>query len=186
MSVEINHIKGVRERAELLHSAHAVEQAVERLARLIEADLGDQDPLILCVMNGAVISSAMLLLRLAFPLRFDHVHATRYRGDIAGGELAWKSRPQHALQGEDVLVIDDIFDEGHTLELIVKSCWEQGAKSVRSAVLVEKKRSRDCRYRPTYIGLEVADRYVFGAGMDYREYWRNLPDIYAVADEDLR
>ena len=185
MKGSIEEIKGVLSRAEQLHSAEEVAQAAERLAGAIRDELGEKNPLVLCVMNGAVIPVAMLLLRLDFPLRFDYIHATRYRGATSGGELEWIARPRMSLRDEHVLVVDDIYDEGTTLELIVGSCREQGARSVRSAVLVEKLRPRQCRYRPDFIGLEVDDRYVFGAGMDYKEYLRNLPAIYAVADEDL-
>ncbi len=185
MKQSMEEIKGVFSRAEQLHSAEEVEQAAERLAEAIGDELGEKDPLVLCVMNGAVIPAAILLLRLNFPLRLDYIHATRYRGATSGGELEWIAHPRIPLRDEHVLVIDDIYDEGITLELIVSSCRELGARSVRSAVLVEKLRPRQCCYRPDFIGLEVADRYVFGAGMDYKEYLRNLPAIYAVADEDL-
>jgi len=179
------HLAGIRERAELLHTPETVQQAVQTMARAIKDDLEGRDPLLLCVMNGAVIPAAMLMLHLDFPLRLDYVHATRYRGETSGGELYWKRHPSQSLAGQDVLVVDDIFDEGTTLERIVDYCREQQVGSVRSAVLVEKLRPRGSRYRPDYIGLEVEDRYVFGAGMDYREYLRNLPGIYALADRDL-
>jgi hypoxanthine phosphoribosyltransferase len=178
-------IRGVWQRAELLHSAAAVEQAADRLAAEVRAVLGERDPLVLCVMNGAVIPAALLLLRLDFPLRLDYVHATRYRGKTRGGELHWRVRPRHDLQGEQVLVVDDIFDEGTTLERIAASCAGAGAGSVHSLVLVEKLRDRPTAYRPDFVGLQVPDRYVFGAGMDYQEYLRNLPGIYAVAEQDL-
>jgi len=185
MKPSTKEINGVLSRAEQLRSAEEVEQAAERLAGMIREELGDKDPLLLCVMNGAVIPAAMLLLRLDFPLRLDYIHATRYRSGTRGGELEWIGHPRIPLRDEHVLLVDDIYDEGKTLELIVASCLKQGARSVRSAVLVEKLRSRQCGYRPDFIGLEVEDRYVFGAGMDYKEYLRNLPAIYAVADEDL-
>jgi hypoxanthine phosphoribosyltransferase len=126
----------------------------------------------------------LLLLRLGFPLRLDYVHATRYRGTTRGGELEWIKRPRTSLRDEHVLIVDDIFDEGITLELIARHCRAQGARSVHSAVLVEKQRARQCDYRPDFVGLEVADRYVFGMGMDYKEYLRNVAGIYAVADQD--
>jgi len=178
-------IRGVLARAELLHSAERVEQAVATLAAAIRGVLGNQDPLVLCVMNGAVIPTALLLTRLDFPLRLDHLHATRYQGTTCGGELKWLTRPRWPLRDEHILVVDDIFDAGTTLEQIVQDCWAAGARSVHSAVLVEKLRPRECRYRPDFVGLTVADRYVFGVGMDYKEYLRNLPGIYAVAEGDL-
>jgi len=185
MKMDPEQIKGVLARADLLHPAERVEQAVETMAAAIREVLGHQDPLVLCVMNGAVIPTALLLTRLDFPLRLDHLHATRYQSATRGGELEWLTRPRWPLRDEHVLVVDDIFDAGTTLELIVRDCRAAGARSVHSAVLVEKLRPRDCRYRPDFVGLTVEDRYVFGVGMDYKEYLRNLPGIYAVADVDL-
>jgi hypoxanthine phosphoribosyltransferase len=178
-------IKGVLARAELLHSAEHVAQAVDAMATTIRALLTNRDPLVLCVMNGAVIPAALLLMRLDFPLRLDYVHATRYQGATQGGALHWLAQPRWPLRGEHILIIDDIFDEGTTLEHIVNFCQEAGAHSVYSAVLVEKLRPRHCTYRPDFVGLTVEDRYVFGVGMDYKEYLRNLPAIYAVAESDL-
>jgi hypoxanthine phosphoribosyltransferase len=180
-----SHLAGIQARAEMLHSPDTVERAVDAMALAIGRGLRGRDPLLLCVMNGAVIPTAMLMLRLDFPLRLDYIHATRYQGQTRGGELHWKRHPAQPLRGEEVLIVDDIFDEGTTLSMIADYCHEQGARSVRSAVLVEKRRQRDTGYRPDFVGLEVADRYVFGAGLDYKEYLRNLPGIYAVADEDL-
>lgn len=185
MKISADQIKGVLARAELLHPAERVEQAIGSLAAAIRTVLGDKDPLVLCVMNGAVIPAALLLTRLDFPLRLDHLHATRYRSTTQGGELEWLSRPRWPLRDEHVLVVDDIFDEGTTLELIVQDCQAAGTRSVHTAVLVEKLRARSCHYRPDFVGLTVPDRYVFGVGMDYKEYLRNLPGIYAVADIDL-
>lgn len=179
------HLAGVRERAEMLHSPAAVEQAARRMAQAVTAELIGKDPLLLCVMNGAVIPTAMLMRHLDFPLRLDYVHATRYQGETSGGELHWRQHPVQSLQNEDVLIIDDIFDEGTTLAMIAGYCREQGARSVRSAVLVEKLRQRSTSYRPDFVGLQVEDRYVFGVGMDYKGYLRNMPAIYAVAEEDL-
>lgn len=82
-----------------------------------------------------------------------------------------------------MLVIDDIFDEGDTLKAIVAEVRRQGAAAVYSAVLVNKRHDRKAAgLTVDFVGLEVPDRYVFGCGMDYKEYWRNLPAIYAVRD----
>lgn len=181
----LDHIKGVLARADLLKSPQQVQLAVENMAAAIRDIFIDKDPLVLCVMNGSLIPSAMILSKLDFPLRVSYLHATRYQSSTTGGELEWFARPRWPLFNEHVLIIDDIFDAGTTLELVVQYCQQEGASSVRSAVLVEKLRVRSCMYRPDFIGLTIEDRYVFGVGMDYKEYLRNLPGIYAVAEVDL-
>jgi hypoxanthine phosphoribosyltransferase len=118
-------------------------------------------------------------------LRLSYVHATRYREGTRGGTLEWKYRPTEAIRGEHVLVVDDIFDAGVTLEAIVKACCADGAASVTSAVLVEKMRQRKCDYRPDVVGLTAPDRYLMGYGLDYKSYFRNADGIYAAAAQDV-
>ena len=168
--------------ADRLYSYADIGQALDRLAVEITGKLSGEDPVVLCVLNGALIPTGHLLTRLNFPLRQDYVHATRYRGETSGAELEWIGRPSTSLQGETVLIIDDILDEGITLSAIVKACREAGAKAVYSAVLVEKLHARGMGYKADFVGLTVEDRYVFGFGMDYKGYLRNMPGIFAVAE----
>jgi hypoxanthine phosphoribosyltransferase len=81
-----------------------------------------------------------------------------------------------------VLVIDDILDEGYTLEAIVQHCRLEGARRVWTAVLAEKLHERGVDFAADFVGVTVPDRYVFGYGMDYKGYLRNAPGIYAVAE----
>lgn len=169
------------EGSELVHDAVAVERALDRMAEAITGRLAGHNPLVLGVMVGALIPLGMLLPRLRFPLEVDYIHATRYRGDTSGSDLVWLARPQSRLHGRSVLVLDDILDEGHTLAGILDWCWLEGAEAVHSAVLVNKTHDRRFRdLRADFVGLEVDDRYVFGAGMDYKGQFRNLDAIYAV------
>ena len=133
------------------------------------------------VMTGGLILAGRLLPKLIFPLQVDYLHATRYRGDTSGGELHWIAHPSFPLKDRTVLVMDDILDEGLTLQSILQACRNEGAKDVFSAVLVKKLHDRCIdNVIADFVGLEVEDRYVFGCGMDYHNYHRNLPGIYAV------
>lgn len=167
--------------ADCLFDAGAVSQAYDRLAATLDADYQGRLPLILCVMNGGLYATAEITRRLSLPFELDYLHATRYRGATEGGGLIWKRQPNAALEGRDVLVIDDILDEGHTLVAIRKALAEFKPKSLKVAVLAEKLHDRRApEAHAEYIGLALPDRYVFGCGMDVREFWRQLPAIYAV------
>jgi len=157
-----------------------IERAIDQMAKEITAQLGELEPLLLCVMNGGLIITGDLLLRLDFPLDYDYIHATRYAGKTRGSELNWVSRPHKPLAGRNVLIVDDILDEGITLQELVKYCEQEGVGSVRTAVLVNKLHDRKHLDIADFIGLTVEDRYVFGYGMDYKGYLRNVPGIYAV------
>jgi hypoxanthine phosphoribosyltransferase len=168
--------------ADPLYSRHEIETALDRMAADIGQALGDADPLLLCVMTGGLVPASELFTRLEFPVQLDYLHATRYEGTRGGSELKWITRPSQSLQGRTVLVVDDILDEGLTLAAILAYCHEQGASAVYSAVLVEKLHQRRASgLTADFVGVQVEDRYVFGYGMDYHGYWRNVRGIYAVA-----
>jgi hypoxanthine phosphoribosyltransferase len=183
MSIDSKHLREVRDQADLLYTRRDVDQALDRMAADIEQIIGDQDPLMLCVMTGGLIVTSELFTRLRCPVQLDYLHATRYQGTRGSTELKWITPPSKPLTGRTVLVVDDILDEGLTLAAILQYCRDQQAKAVYSAVLVEKLHDRkNGELQADFCGLQVADRYVFGYGMDYHGYWRNLRGIYAVAD----
>lgn len=167
--------------ADCLFDAAAVRAAYDAIAAQLNADYAGTLPLLLCVMNGGLYATSEITQRLTFAFELDYLHATRYRGATTGGGLIWKRQPDTVLEGRDVLVIDDILDEGHTLVAIRKALLEFNPKSLKVAVLAEKIHDRRApEAHAEYIGLAVPDRYVFGCGMDVRELWRQLPGIYAV------
>ncbi|MDE1463028.1 hypoxanthine-guanine phosphoribosyltransferase [Spartinivicinus poritis] len=181
MPVDLDHIKEVYAEADCLYDDAEVEAAIDRMGQAITADLANSNPLVFCIMNGGLVTSGKLLTKLNFPLQIDYIHATRYRNETRGGELNWLVKPNTEMKGRNVLIIDDILDEGHTLAAIVDYCRKAEAKSVITAVLVEKKHDRKgVSLDADYIGLQIEDRYIFGYGMDYKGYWRNAPGIYAL------
>ena len=168
--------------AELIYSEQVITQTVHRLAEAITQTLSQQQPLVLCVMGGAVVFTGQLLPQLRFPLDFDYLHLTRYDKEMTGGEIHWLAEPKEMLKDRVVLVLDDILDEGITLAAIRDKVLEKGAKAFYSAVLAEKETGKPKPFKADFVGLTVPDRYVFGFGMDIHGVWRNLPAIYAVKD----
>ena len=180
MSVTPEQAQQVYDEADCLFDRTAVEASIEQMAVDITAAMAEKNPLVLSVMSGAMIPAGILLSHLDFPLHIDYLHASRYRGETSGGELDWRVRPRYELKGRVVLIIDDILDEGLTLQAIIDHCQQQGAAEIYSAVLVKKLHDRNIGIEADFVGLEVEDRYLFGFGMDYKEYWRNAPGIFAV------
>ncbi len=183
MKLSSTHYAAIAGRAECLVTAGEMETALDRMAEVVTERLAGKDPLVLCVMTGAVVLTGLLLPRLDFQLRVDYIHASRYQGTTSGGAMAWRYRPSEAIRGEHILVLDDVLDEGITLDQVIRACHEDGAASVLSAVLVEKRRPHQCE--ADVVGVEVADRYLYGFGLDYRNYFRNVQGLYAVADQDV-
>lgn len=182
MSTTPEAVAQVMQAADCLHDAAAVQTAYDRLAQAIANEYEGRNPLLLCVMIGGLHATAEISRRLAFPLEIDYLHATRYRGATQGGGLVWKKQPDATrIENRHVLVIDDILDEGHTLVAIRDALRGFAPASLKVAVLTEKLHDRRAPgAHAEFVGLQVEDRYVFGCGMDYKEYWRQLPAIYAV------
>ncbi len=168
------------EDADLVVPSEVVERAIERLAGEITAVFRDRYPLVLCVMNGAVVFCGKLLPLLRFPLHLDFVHATRYGEAIEGQPLSWRAPPPDAVKGRAVLVVDDVLDVGETLAAIKRRVLELGAVSCHVAVLTDKRKDAPKPLRADFVGLEIEDRFVFGCGLDAHGAWRNLPAIYAL------
>ena len=167
----------------LIADRQEVQAAVERMAYAVNAYYEDRPIILVAVMTGAIMPAAWLASRLKMPLQMDFIHATRYAGQTEGGELDFRVPPRLNLQDHDVLIVDDIYDIGLTLQLIEKYCASRGARTVNSAVLVRKIHTRETTGQlPAFIGMEVEDKYVFGCGMDVYEYWRQLDEIRALEE----
>lgn len=182
--VDLEEISRVREEAKLLYPETEVEQAIDRMAATIERELSRANPVVLCVLNGGIVITGKLLPRLPFPLQLDSVHATRYGGAVRGRELRWLHEPATDLEGRTVLLVDDILDEGFTLAAIRDYCLAKGSLEVRTAVLLDKRLPGKKPCEADYVGLSCVNRYVFGYGMDYRGYLRNMAGIYACPGID--
>jgi len=182
MSVTVQEVDKIWREADCIWTEQQIERSIETVGQQIESNLADKNPLVLVVMKGGLMFGARLMMRMRFPLEMDYIHGTRYGMETSGTELLWKVLPQHALEGRNVLVVDDILDEGQTLYKIMESCRQQKAATVQCAVLVDKvhERKYDPDFKADYTCLEVPDRFVFGYGMDYKGYLRNADGIYAV------
>ena len=169
--------------AQLVHGRDALDGAIARMGKRIDESLNGEPAVFLSVMHGGLIFAGQLALAIKTDLLFDYVHATRYRGELTGGELHWIKKPDVALAGRIVILADDILDEGYTLRAIRNYCLERGAKHVLIAVMCRKDHDRTAPgIHADFCGVDVPDKYVFGFGMDFHGQGRNLPGIYALED----
>ncbi|MCX7108677.1 MAG: hypoxanthine-guanine phosphoribosyltransferase [Proteobacteria bacterium] len=175
----LEEIEQVEREADLLYTEQQLEASIDRMALEIAARLAGSNPIVLTVLNGGIIFTGKLLPRLHFPLQIDSVRASRYRGETSGGQIQWLVKPSLPLQGRTILLADDILDEGITLSVIKEWCLGQGVAEILIAVLLDKQIGHERPCRADFVGLEVENRYLFGYGLDYKNYLRNAPGIFA-------
>lgn len=172
--------------SECLISSIEVAAAYERLAAQLNLHYAGLNPIVMVVMNGGLIPAGQLLTHLTFYHRMHYIHASRYRNNEGTNDLDWKFKPDVSLEGEHVLLIDDIFDEGITLKAIVEELGKENPLSIESCVLLNKEHDRKVAdFEVDFVGINVADRYVYGCGMDFHGYLRHLPGIYAIKEDKL-
>lgn len=158
-----------------------VDSAIERMATALQDTIASADCVLVGIMLGGLMPLARLAQRLDGDFLLDYCQVSRYRGGTRGGDIEWMRAPRENLSGRTIVLVDDIYDEGVTLDFVTEACFQHGAAQVLRAVLVRKIHDRAVGTRPPdVIGLDVDDRYVFGCGMDYRHRWRHLRSIYAL------
>ena len=168
--------------AECLYDMKAIETALDKLANKLNAHYANLNPLLLCVMKGALVTMGQLLPKLTFPIEIDYIHATRYGDKLEGGGVDWLHKPEMALEGRHIILIEDIVDQGDTLNVLRNFCVENKVKSVACATLVNKLQVSQSCEPAEFIALTVPNRYVFGFGLDYQGQARQFPGIYALPE----
>ena len=182
--MQINQALDVHKNAQQLFDTAHVDNAISTLADKIAEEYADTFPIVLCVMNGGLYMTGQLMRYWEFPLTIDYVHATRYRLSTLGRDVVWKAYPQNSLKDRHVIIVDDIFDQGYTLEEVKAYCLKQGAKKCTSVFLIRKTHGRKkADIEADYVALECDDMYVYGSGMDLHSHFRNLSGIYSIPHE---
>lgn len=166
--------------ADCIISEPDMHKAIEFTAQRINSFYSGQELVFWPIMNSAIVFAGQLLPRLNMPLTMSCARVTRYTKNSASKNLQWILKPSENIEGKHVLVCDDIFDEGITLQGVCEYAATLNPASVKSVVMVNKVHSRKpALFSPNWVAAEVPDRYVFGMGMDSNDYWRNAPGIWA-------
>jgi hypoxanthine phosphoribosyltransferase len=167
-----------------LVSADEIQRSIDELAAEIRRREAGRPLTVIAVMTGSIIFLADLVRKLDMPLRVGVIQARSYQG-TKRGSLAINLDMLPEINGRDVLLVDDIFDTGHTLLEVISLLDERRPRSIRSAVLVLKKGKQQVALRPDYVGFEIPDVFVVGYGLDYNDAYRNLPFLAALEPQDI-
>lgn len=182
----LDKVRKITSRSSCYCSKEDIEKALDKMAAEITGKLAGTNPVVLSVMIGGLIPTGHLVTRLDFPLQIDYIHVSRYGKSMRPGDLHWLVTPRISLKDRTVLIVEDVLDGGLTLAAIIDYCEKAGAAAVYSAVMVDKKRERPegALQKADFTGLEVEDHFLYGFGLDYEDYLRNVFAINRVADAD--
>lgn len=170
--------QSILKESSVLYSNREIHLAIKNIAEEINQDIHGDILYVLTVMNGGLFFSAHLIPLLKHTIYHDYIHATRYGNKANGGFLHWIKEPEDVIKGKNILIVDDILDEGITLSEIISKCKKMGANNIFYTVLFNKLIDKDKSIFPSYHALNVPNKFVFGFGLDYNGFGRALPDLH--------
>lgn len=172
-------------KVKVLLTAEDLREGVQRMAREIRQAYDSRPITMLGIMTGSVVLLADLIREFDMPLRVGVLQASSYRGGTTRGELIVNAALLPDVAGRDVLLVDDIFDTGRTLEHLRGHVENLGARSVRTAVLLRKRGRQEVELEPDFVGFEIPDEFVVGYGLDYGDEYRNLAYVAALEPAEI-
>ncbi|MCP4255153.1 MAG: hypoxanthine phosphoribosyltransferase [Candidatus Scalindua sp.] len=161
-----------------------IKQKVCELAQILTADYKHKNLTIIGVLNGSLVFLSDLIRQLSFPVKIDTIRANAYVGASTSpkAEVDIVNNTCLAVEGEHVLILDDILDTGKTLSGIVRMVKEYNPLSLKICVLLNKVARRGTEIEPDYCCFEIDDRFVVGYGLDFDNEYRYLPYIAELKD----
>lgn len=160
-------------------------EGVQKLADSINAAYGDRPLTVIGVLTGSIVLLADVIRKLEMPLRVGVVQTSSYSGTERGA-LTINAEMMLDITNRDVLLVDDIFDTGHTLTEVIGLMNEMGPASVKSAVMLLKTGKQEVELRPDFVAFNIPDEFVIGYGLDYNDEYRNLPYLAALEEADIQ
>ena len=168
----------------ILLSEQQLGEGITRMAGEIRAHYQGKPLTIVGVLIGSLVLVADLIRRLDIPLKIDLVQARSYKG-TRPGPLSINTDLLGNIRGRDVLLVDDIFDTGNTLNDLIPQLDDLGPATIRTAVLLRKQGQSKVSFTPDYVGFDIPNVFVVGFGLDYRDQYRNLPHVAALEPAEL-
>lgn len=159
-----------------------IEKAIDAVAASLDADYASSGdvPILLCVLNGAIMFTAELMKRLNFDIELVSIKLSSYSGTSSTGSVRQPLGLTADVSGRRVIVVEDIIDSGTTMEELKRILKEKGAADVRLCTMLFKPEAFKRDYKIDYVGMEIPNDFIVGFGLDYNEIGRNYKDIYII------
>ncbi|NLL57507.1 MAG: hypoxanthine phosphoribosyltransferase [Firmicutes bacterium] len=166
------------EKTRVLLTQEEIREKVKQLAEAVSRDYKDKKPLLVCVLNGAVVFLADFMRFLSIPVEIDFMAVSSYgHSTTSSGVVRILKDLDSSIEHKDVIILEDIIDSGLTLSYLRENLLSRNPRSIKIVTLLDKPERRVTDIEPDYCGFRIPDEFVVGYGLDYNEKYRNLPDI---------
>lgn len=180
----IQMMKFERDIQEVLFSEEAIRRRVGELGREISRDYEGKELMLVSVLRGSYIFMADLSRNLDLTCTVDFMSVSSYGSGVSStGQVQITKDLSSDISGKHILVVEDILDSGNTLSYLLKLLEQRKPASIRICTLLDKPERREKEVKCDYVGFTIPDAFVVGYGLDYAQYYRNLPYIGVLRPE---
>ncbi len=163
----------------ILISREEIDIRVKEMGKELSKQYKDRDLVIVSLLRGSFIFTADLARELSIPVEIDFMTTASYGNEeVSSGVVKILQDVRGSLKGKDVLIVDDIIDTGHTLKKVIEHLEEKEPDSIKVCVMLDKPSRRQVELEPDYVGYEIPDVFIVGYGLNYGDYFRNIPYIF--------
>ena len=168
----------------ILLSEEQIQQKVNELAATLSKEYADKDPVFVGVLKGVVMFFGDVVKRIDVPCQIDFMWISSYSGTNSGGMVV-KRDVSADIKGRHVVILEDIFDTGNSLEFTYKHLLSKEPASLKICTLLDKPERRNPAVTvvPDYVGFTIPNEFVVGYGLDFNEHYRNLPYVGILKPE---
>jgi len=164
----------------LLISSRKIQDAITIIARKIDKDFKNQNPLFLAVLNGSFLFAADLLKKIKIECEISFIKVSSYTGTASTGKVNTLIGVNENLHKRPVIILEDIVDSGNTLEAVIGEIKKHNPDTIRIATLFFKPETYKKKIALDYVGIKVPNQFLVGYGLDYNGLGRNLKDVYSL------
>lgn len=170
---------------EILISEEEIRQRIAELGEELTAEYAGKDPVVVGVLKGVVVFYSDMVRQLKTPCQMDFMWISSYAGTDSTGTMVVKRDVSVDIKGRHVLILEDIFDTGNSLDFTYKHLLSREPASLKICTLLDKPERRNPKVtlKPDYVGFTVPNAFVVGYGLDYNEHYRNLPYVGILKPE---
>jgi len=163
--------------------AEEINDAVEKLALLLNDEMKGKNPIFLVVLNGAFMFASDLLKKVNIPCEVSFVKLSSYIGTKTTSVVRELIGLDQSITGRTIVILEDIIDTGITMGVTTEKLKKLGASEVRIATLLFKPDAFRMNYEIDYIGIKIPNDFIVGYGLDYNGHGRNYPEIFKILEE---
>ena len=170
---------------QILLSEEQIQNRIRELGEILTAEYADKNPVIVGVLKGVVVFYADMIRQIKVPCQMDFMWLSSYSGANSTGNMLVRQDVTADIQGRHVLILEDIFDTGNSLEFTVNHLKEKHPASIKICTLLDKpeRRREGVTLQADYVGFTIPNAFVVGYGLDYNEKYRNLPYVGILKPE---